>query len=247
METFSALLTLCAGTSPVTDEFHAQRPVTRSFDVFFDLRVNKRLSEQSWGWWFETPARSLWRHCNSVLTYQLWSNTGIVNALVPIQWKFWSLVAPEVVKRQPPEQWRNFRQNDGVLVIGRKLSLKPKWCHFDDSHWLHCKLSFWQFPVHPVTQISLIWKLLGLRIMVTFICLKITLPVQRQLPASYKKFVKITFPFQCYAAFQLLLPNCTDKYIRHLTKRNYIIMASHMHHGVSHHWKLDCLFNILSD
>ena len=31
--------------------------------VFFDLRVNKRLSKQSWGWWFETLSRSLWRHC----------------------------------------------------------------------------------------------------------------------------------------------------------------------------------------
>ena len=35
----------------VTGEFQAQRPVTRSFDVFFDLRPNKRLSKQSWGWW----------------------------------------------------------------------------------------------------------------------------------------------------------------------------------------------------
>ena len=42
METFSALLALCAGNSPVTGEFAAQRPVTRSFDVFFDLRMNKR-------------------------------------------------------------------------------------------------------------------------------------------------------------------------------------------------------------
>ena len=41
-----------------------QRPVTRSFDVFFDLRQNKRLSKQSWGWWFETLSRPLWRHCN---------------------------------------------------------------------------------------------------------------------------------------------------------------------------------------
>ena len=44
---FAALLALCAGNSPVTDEFPAQRPVTRGFDVFFDLRVNKRLSKQS--------------------------------------------------------------------------------------------------------------------------------------------------------------------------------------------------------
>ena len=43
METFSVLLAICAGNSPVTGEFPSQRPVTRSFDVFFDLRLNKRL------------------------------------------------------------------------------------------------------------------------------------------------------------------------------------------------------------
>ena len=53
-----------AGNSSVTGEFPSQRPVTRSFDVFYDLRVNKRLSKQSWGWWFEAPSRSLWRHRN---------------------------------------------------------------------------------------------------------------------------------------------------------------------------------------
>ena len=61
METFSTLLAFCAGNSPVTGEFPSQRPVTRSFDVFFDLRLNKRLSKQSRSWWFETP--SLWCHC----------------------------------------------------------------------------------------------------------------------------------------------------------------------------------------
>ena len=49
-ETSSALLAICAGNSPVTGEFPAQRPVTRSFDVFFDLRPNKQLNKQSWGW-----------------------------------------------------------------------------------------------------------------------------------------------------------------------------------------------------
>ena len=47
METFSALLAICAGDSPVPGEFPSQRPVTRSFDVLFDLRLNKRLSKQS--------------------------------------------------------------------------------------------------------------------------------------------------------------------------------------------------------
>ena len=62
METFSVLLAICAGNSPVSGDFPTQRPVTRSFDVLFDLRPNKRLSKLSWGWWFETPSHPLWRH-----------------------------------------------------------------------------------------------------------------------------------------------------------------------------------------
>ena len=52
METFPALLAICAGNSPVPGEFPAQGPVARSFDVYFDLRSDKRLSKQLWGWWF---------------------------------------------------------------------------------------------------------------------------------------------------------------------------------------------------
>ena len=64
METFSALLAICVGNSLVPGEFPTQRPVTRSFDVFFDQRLNKRLSKQSWGWWFEMLSCPLWRHSN---------------------------------------------------------------------------------------------------------------------------------------------------------------------------------------
>ena len=49
-----------------TGDFPAQRPETRSFDVFFDLRLKKRLSKQPWGWWFEMPSWSLWRRCNGI-------------------------------------------------------------------------------------------------------------------------------------------------------------------------------------
>ena len=66
METSSALLAICAGNSPASGEFPAQRPVTRSFDVFFDLGLNKRLRTQSRGWWFETLSCPLWRHRNEV-------------------------------------------------------------------------------------------------------------------------------------------------------------------------------------
>ena len=64
----SVLLALCAGNSPVTGDFFAQRSMTRRFDVFFDLRLNKRLSKQSWGWWCETPSRSFWRYPDVELT-----------------------------------------------------------------------------------------------------------------------------------------------------------------------------------
>ena len=60
MEIISALLAIYKRNSPVTFE----KPVMRSFDVFFDLRLNGRLSKQSWGWWFEKPSCQLWRHCN---------------------------------------------------------------------------------------------------------------------------------------------------------------------------------------
>ena len=71
METFSALLAICAGNSPVPGEFPAQRPVTRSFDDFFDLHPNKRLSKQWRGWWFETPSNLLWYHCNGKATIRM--------------------------------------------------------------------------------------------------------------------------------------------------------------------------------
>ena len=86
MEAFSALLAICAGNSPVPGEFPAQRPVTRSFDIFFDLRLNKRFSKQSWGWWFETQLRPLWRHSND-------------EAMSDVQYLFlctWEIVLTEV-------------------------------------------------------------------------------------------------------------------------------------------------------
>ena len=62
MEIFSALLALCSRNLPVTGEFLSQRPVARSFDVFFDL-----------SWWYEAQSRSLWRHCNDWPGSKRWS------------------------------------------------------------------------------------------------------------------------------------------------------------------------------
>ena len=70
---------LC-GNSPVPREFPAQRPVTQSLDVFFDLCLNKWLSKQSWGWWFETLSHPLWSHCNVHLKLNyLWHPFQLTN------------------------------------------------------------------------------------------------------------------------------------------------------------------------
>ena len=64
METASALPAFCTGNSPVPGEFLSQRSVMQTFGVFLDLRLNKRLTKQSWGWLFEMPSRSIWCHWN---------------------------------------------------------------------------------------------------------------------------------------------------------------------------------------
>ena len=69
IKTFSILLALCKGTLPVTSGFSSQRPVTRSFDVFFHLRLNIRLTKQPRRRWFGMPSRPLWRHCNDGEVY----------------------------------------------------------------------------------------------------------------------------------------------------------------------------------
>ena len=58
------LMALCAGNSPLPGKFPSQRPVTRSFGVFYHVRQSKRLIKQSRRRWFETLLRSLWRYCD---------------------------------------------------------------------------------------------------------------------------------------------------------------------------------------
>ena len=76
METFAMLLALCVGNSPATSEFPSQRPMMRSFDVFFDLRLNLQLSKQSWHQWLETALHSLWCHCNGYIIKATFKNVG---------------------------------------------------------------------------------------------------------------------------------------------------------------------------
>ena len=75
METFSALLALCAGNSPVTGEFPSKRPEkARDAELWcFHLLLNKWVGTQSRRRWFKTPSRSLWRQCNVTLPLYLLS------------------------------------------------------------------------------------------------------------------------------------------------------------------------------
>ena len=91
METFSALLAICAGNSPVPGEFPSQRPVTRSFDVYFDLRPNERLSKQVWGWWFETPSSPLWRHRNDSYYIHVCDNVATPTRMWRVAVTVWTL------------------------------------------------------------------------------------------------------------------------------------------------------------
>ena len=114
MEPFSALLALCAGNSQVTAVFPAQRPVTWSFDVFFDLCLNKHLSKQLWGWWFETPSCSFWRHCNEEnIGEAMWVCHHKIHISIQISWDdfifstVWNMLSLySVICHQQPNQNR---------------------------------------------------------------------------------------------------------------------------------------------
>ena len=69
--TFVREIHRCPGNSP------HKGPVTRSFGVCSDTNLNKRVSKQSWGWWFETLSRKLWRHCNDI--YFNVNGIGVMN------------------------------------------------------------------------------------------------------------------------------------------------------------------------
>ena len=96
----------CAGNSPVPGEFPSRRPVPRSFDVFFDLRLNKRLSKQPWGWWFGTLSCPLWRHCNAVSDH--------------LHWKPWVPLMPTLSSIRC-HQWRQSWHYENLLFFSVKV------------------------------------------------------------------------------------------------------------------------------
>ena len=121
METFSALLAICAGNSPVSSEFPPQRPVTQSFDIFFDLRLNKWLSKQSWGWWFEML--SCQYDVIVMVQYILQFLT------ISCHWRVLSSLHAIINSSRPGQNGRHFAENifRCIFVLKVQLTLTQHW------------------------------------------------------------------------------------------------------------------------
>ena len=160
METFSALLVLCAGKSPVAGEFPAQRPVARSFDVFFDLRLYKRLGKQSWGGWSETLSRSLCRHCNDMRWLHHFRmageahsrvtlyTAGHLHTAVPHCWHSRAPIVHTAVPRENNEHGCVYLRCRAVCKLPGCVEGHPWHCHGSTM----TTLIPWPITVFPFTQ-----------------------------------------------------------------------------------------------
>ena len=102
---------------PVPGEFPSQRPVTRSFDVFFDLCLNKQVSKRSWGWWSETPPSSLWRQRSEV---------GVTSS---DNWRIWQVFVWNIIATWALAAWpfsQKFVQvnNKEIIKVPYLLALR---------------------------------------------------------------------------------------------------------------------------
>ena len=128
------LLAFCVGNSPVTGEFPAKRLVTRGFDVFLDLPLNKRFSKQSWESWSETPSRSLWRHCKE----SPFTRTTIQsNTFICVRWLRW-FITFWLLWWQPPVTYAHLKWS--FVLAGTSQSLVAYIIHRRPSY---CGLTPW--------------------------------------------------------------------------------------------------------
>ena len=106
-ETFSALLTLCVGNSPVTGEFPAppyKGQWRGALMLSLICALNERFSKQVWGWWFETPSRPLWRRRKAII----WTNADT------IQWRIYAALGGAELRHISPTQSR-LRLTNGIF------------------------------------------------------------------------------------------------------------------------------------
>ena len=125
-----------------------QRPVTRSFDIFFHMCPNKQLSKQSWGWWwFETPSRSLWRHCDDGSKNQA---DNILNIHEGIYFYFDSNFT-EACFQAHTWQYVGIHYDKGSFVLWR-IRLIPVWMwnYIHDKIWDEITYSHTTLSVAPM-------------------------------------------------------------------------------------------------
>ena len=151
METISAQLALCAGNLLGPGEFPAQKPVTQSFDVFFDLRLNKRLSKQSWGWWFETPSRPLWRHCND---FGIINHMPMINFTVFCEWGVPNIKNNWIVEYEikKPAFVHEINSHLFYLILSLVIQIVPRWHIMNCFTWPHS--IFYRYHLKATNKVS---------------------------------------------------------------------------------------------
>ena len=150
-------------------EFLAQRPLTRSFGVFIDLRLNKRLSKQPCGWWFETPAWSLWRHRNVIIISKVISQTQFVlssmlqntlddksTLIQAMAWchqkKTWNNVDPDLCRHMASLGHNDFKSNSPWSTI---IHLWPV------THSISRHTSSWHYSKPFISWVFQEWQVVG--------------------------------------------------------------------------------------
>ena len=144
METFPALLVICAGNSPVPGEFPTQRPVPQGFDVIFDLRPNKRLSKLWRCCWFETPSRPLWRHCNVCQCSSL--DFDFVRMTIGIAFKH-----TDIDSLRPRQNCRHFADDSFKCIF------------LNENVWIAFKISLKFIPKFRIKNIPTLVKIMAWR------------------------------------------------------------------------------------
>ena len=128
IETYSALLAICAGNSPVSPVNSPHKGQWRgALMFFFDLRISTRLNKHSWGWWLETPSRPSWRHRNKLVIFKLISRLDILSISYEI-----------ALKRKPQDLTDDIGSGNGVGPPGNEPLPGPMltliyvaiWCHW---------------------------------------------------------------------------------------------------------------------
>ena len=99
-------------TGHLCGEFTPHKGHWRRALMVFYLILNKRLSKQRWGWWFETPSRPLWRHCNEC-SLSCWL-LGLINyfAWVVPNEKFYVISACKGNTFQSQYEFNSLRPSD---------------------------------------------------------------------------------------------------------------------------------------